>query len=219
MPSLNQITANRLNAQKSTGPRTIDGKTASSANALKTGIYSNAHIVKGESVADLDALSAEYYSEHHPTTATQRALVDTLIHNEWLLRRLRRVEADIWNKGIEFLEESEFQPKNHLLADTFANKDERFLFLQRRIDSLDRAYHRALKALHRLQAEDVPPTAPDGPVRAAQKPAPQPVPAQIGFVPSAPFASRRPFIVPPSAPPGSTVRYSNVLRLRLDTAC
>jgi hypothetical protein len=32
-----QINANRLNAQKSTGPRTPEGKAASSLNALKSG--------------------------------------------------------------------------------------------------------------------------------------------------------------------------------------
>jgi hypothetical protein len=207
MPSDKQLTVNRLNAQKSTGPRTTAGKAVSSANALKTGLYSNAHIVKGESAADLEVLTAEYYAEHHPTTATQRALVDTLIHSEWLLRRLRRVEADIWNKGIEFLEESEYQPKNHLLADTFANKDERFLFLQRRIDSLDRAWHRALKALHRLQPQEVPATAADIPHQHVQTTDIESVPPQIGFVPlpspaprpDASPAPREPYLTPPPA--------------------
>jgi hypothetical protein len=184
MPSDKQLTANRLNSQKSTGPRTGAGKSRSSANALKTGIYSQALIIKGESQTDLDALTAEYYAEHHPATPTGRALVNTLIHNEWLLRRLRRVETDTWNQGIEFLEDSEYQPKNHLLADTFANKDDKFLLLQRRIDSLDRAWHRALKALRQLQAD--PPRTPVD-ESAADTPealAPQQFQSPIGFVPS-----------------------------------
>jgi hypothetical protein len=198
MPSDKQLTANCLNAQKSTGPRTTAGKAASSGNALKTGLYSESLIIKGESAADLETLTAEYYVEHHPTTATERALVDTLVHNEWLLRRLRRVEADIWSKGIEFLEDSEFQPKNHLLADTFANKDERFLLLQRRIDSLDRAWHRALKALRQLQADRLQPTAPILDDQPVQPLAPQLVPPPIGFVPSPPAAASLPPLRPSS---------------------
>jgi hypothetical protein len=39
MTTEKQIAANRANAQESTGPRTAVGKAASSANALKSGIY------------------------------------------------------------------------------------------------------------------------------------------------------------------------------------
>ena len=42
MPSPHQITARRRNSLKSTGPRPPHGKSASSRNALKTGIGSNA---------------------------------------------------------------------------------------------------------------------------------------------------------------------------------
>lgn len=38
MASIRQIEANRLNAKKSTGPRTAEGKSRSRMNALKSGI-------------------------------------------------------------------------------------------------------------------------------------------------------------------------------------
>ena len=183
MSTEKQLAANRANAQKSTGPRTSAG------NALKTGIYSESHIIKGESAADLEALTATYDAEYHPTTATQRALVDTLIHNEWLLRRLRRVETDIWNMGIEFLKKSQFQSKRHLIGDTFSNQQETLALLQRRIDSLDRASHRALKALRQIQVDEPPsgiqPDDSNQPEpRLPQLITPEPVPSAIGFVPS-----------------------------------
>jgi hypothetical protein len=184
------------NAQKSTGPRTAIGKAISSANALKSGLYSESHVVKGESAAGLDTLTAEYYAGYRPTTAAQRALVDTLTHNEWLLRRLRRVETDLWNQGIEFIEERKHFSQDHLLADTFSNKQETLARLQRRIDSLDRAYHRALKALRQLQSEELPADPVEAPPVAAQPISPQRLPPAIGFVPS---PSPAPHLPPSSA--------------------
>jgi hypothetical protein len=43
-----QIAANRANAQKSTGPRTAEGKAASRLNALKHGLDAESLIIPGE---------------------------------------------------------------------------------------------------------------------------------------------------------------------------
>jgi hypothetical protein len=91
-----QIAANRLNAQKSTGPRTAEGKAASSTNALKSGIYAQSLIVRGEDPAELEALREDFYTAHQPESADERALVDTLVHSEWTLRRLRKCAAQLW---------------------------------------------------------------------------------------------------------------------------
>jgi len=57
MPTEAQINANRLNAQKSTGPVTPEGKARSSLNALKSGIDAWSHIIPGEDPAELEALT------------------------------------------------------------------------------------------------------------------------------------------------------------------
>ena len=190
MPSDRQLAANRLNAQKSTGPRTLEGKARASQNALKTGVHAESQIIRGETAEAFQALTAGYYDEYQPATASQRALVDTMISNEWLLRRLRRVEAGIWNQGLQFIKDSYFQPKDHPEASTYSSQDEILARLQRRLDSLDRAWHRALKALRQIQADEA---------AGRQQPAPEPrpnkpaileptgtgsLPLQIGFVPS-----------------------------------
>src|ERR1035437_7669571 len=54
-----QITANRANAQKSTGPRSVEGKSASRFNALKHGIDAASIVIPGEDPADYAALAAE----------------------------------------------------------------------------------------------------------------------------------------------------------------
>ena len=96
MPTDKQIAANRRNAQKCTGPNTPAGKAASRFNALKHGIDAKELIVFKESEEDLANLSAEYREQYQPANATERFLVDTVVNNEWRLRRLRFVEADLW---------------------------------------------------------------------------------------------------------------------------
>jgi hypothetical protein len=49
-----------------------------------------------EKAEDLAELAAEYHDHHSPADPNQRFLVDTLVHNEWRLRRMRRVEAELW---------------------------------------------------------------------------------------------------------------------------
>ena len=52
MSSIKQIEANRLNAEKSTGPRTTEGKSVVAANALKHGIFARSPAIVGENSFD-----------------------------------------------------------------------------------------------------------------------------------------------------------------------
>jgi hypothetical protein len=94
-----QRAASRANAQKSTGPRTTAGKAVSRFNALKHGIYAVHQIMFDEKPEDLAELAAGYHEQYSPADAKQRFLVDTLVHNEWRLRRTRRVEAELWQSA------------------------------------------------------------------------------------------------------------------------
>jgi len=174
MPAILAIEANRLNPQ--TGPRSIEGKAASSMNALKTGIYAESAVIRGESAAVLQQLAAEYHERFSPATPEERFLVDTLVHDEWLLRRFRRIEAQLFLYEMEdYLEDEEVELARafHAYAPTFAR-------LQRRISEAERSYLRVLKELERLRA-----TRTDSP-QAVQPPQAQPVAAAVkpvGFVP------------------------------------
>src|SRR5580700_7118938 len=101
MATPKQTAANRMNAQKSSGPRTPAGKAISRFNALKHGIYAVHQIMFDEKAEDLAELAAEYHEHHRPADADQRLLVDTLVHNEWRLRRMRRVEAVLWEHAAD----------------------------------------------------------------------------------------------------------------------
>ncbi len=49
-----QINANRQNAQKSTGPRTAEGKAVVSQNAVKHGLFAAEAVIRIENPADYE---------------------------------------------------------------------------------------------------------------------------------------------------------------------
>jgi hypothetical protein len=157
MSSQRQIEANRRNAQKSTGPTSVTGKAVSSMNALKTGIYAKSLVLPSEKLADLEQLIDEYYQSHNPTTPEARSLVDDLIYGEWLKRRLRAAETQIW--AYDHQENYRPDPK-YPLGQTAANRGKAFAQLQWRIECTRRASRQALQDLQQLQSEAAQPESP-----------------------------------------------------------
>jgi hypothetical protein len=152
MATPKQTAANRMNAQKSSGPRTTAGKAVSRFNALKHGIYAVHQIMFDEKPEDLAELAAEYHEHHNPADSDQRFLVDTLVHNEWRLRRTRRVEAELWERASNlFIVKNLDTTVTCTSGEAFATDSSTFERLQRVVNSLERVYHRAHKELERLQ--------------------------------------------------------------------
>jgi hypothetical protein len=73
MATNRQTEAHRMNAQKSTGPRSAEGKAASSMNALKSGIDAESALIRGEDKTALETLTAEYYRRFQPATLPKSA--------------------------------------------------------------------------------------------------------------------------------------------------
>jgi len=88
-----QINANRQNARKSTGPKTEEGKASSSRNALKNGFYSREFLVRDDEREDFERLRAGLLAEIQPNTNIIFGLFFQLLHAEWNLHRIRRIEA------------------------------------------------------------------------------------------------------------------------------
>src|SRR5579859_261306 len=183
MPTEAQINANRLNAQKSTGPKTPEGKARSSLNALKSGIDAWSHIIPGENPADLEALTAQFHDHYRPADPVQLSLVDTLVSTEWIQRRLRRIEAQLWNYQIDCLDKNLTQAEfldaqiqhRSPLGHAFQDALDPFSRLHRHIDATNRMFLRTLKVLQDLLAE----AAPEPPSAMPTEPLTPP----IGFVP------------------------------------
>jgi hypothetical protein len=158
MSTAKQTDANRRNASKSTGPRSAEGKAASSQNALKTGIHAESLVIRGESRPTLEALTARYLDRFQPATPEQSALVDALISADWLLRRLRKVEPQLWEREFKNAKIWERYHKAVLYGDAFSRGTNDFNRLQRRLDSMERSYHRALECLRALRPDCFKPT-------------------------------------------------------------
>jgi len=148
MSTQRQIDANRLNALQSTGPRTAQGKAVSSQNALKSGLDADSPFVIGESRQEFAELQDEYFARFLPRSPDERFLVDTLIRNEWLLRRLFRVESQLWEYHTMRASRSEGVP----LGEAFGTASDVFMRLHRRVSHDERSYKEALRDLQRLQA-------------------------------------------------------------------
>jgi hypothetical protein len=153
MPTLSQIEANRRNSQKSTGPRSPEGKAIASFNALKSGVNAKSQVIPGEDASALEALAADYHQQFQPATPLECFLVDSLVNADWQLRRLRRVEAQLWGFHTDAAkDETDGIDEDYPLGHVFQRGIDAFNRLQRRIDSTERSYYRALKELQRHQA-------------------------------------------------------------------
>jgi hypothetical protein len=96
MTSDKQARANRRNGQKSTGPKTPEGKAAVRHNATKHGLLSQDVLLPEEDEAPLKELGERLRDELQPEGEMESLLVDRIIAAYWRLRRLGRVEAGIF---------------------------------------------------------------------------------------------------------------------------
>ena len=71
MATPKQTAANRRNAQRSTGPRSDDGKARAAMNNFKHGIYAKSPIAPGEDPAQHQALRDAYTARFNPQTIEQ----------------------------------------------------------------------------------------------------------------------------------------------------
>jgi hypothetical protein len=145
-----QITANQANAQKSTGPRSVEGKSASRFNALKHGIDAQSIVIPGEDPADYDALAEAYHREYRPESPSEAFHIETMLRAAWQKLRLERVEADLTRTLIA--ESNGGSLAAALLADTPAAK--LLARVQRQISGFERAWHRADAAFRRTRRQD-----------------------------------------------------------------
>jgi hypothetical protein len=188
MASPAQIAANRANAQKSTGPRSVEGKSASRFNALKHGIDAASVVIPGEDSAEYEALAADYRDEYRPQSASESFHVDTMLRADWLKRRMEIVEADLYRT---IMIEAPGNPlATALLAETPAAK--LLLRIQRQIAAFERTWHRANNEFNRARAEAgiAPVASPETSLEPAELASfPQTAERRLPHVPAAPAAT------------------------------
>jgi hypothetical protein len=105
MTSWRQFQANRLNALKSTGPRTEEGKRISRRNALRHGLTAETVIDGLEDGEDYRGFEAAIIADYDAETAVERELVLRLASLLWRLRRIIAIETDLFQIQAEILRE------------------------------------------------------------------------------------------------------------------
>jgi hypothetical protein len=94
--SQKQQESNRRNAQKSTGPTTLEGKIAASLNAVTYGLRTRKLLIAGENIADYWQLWDGLETEWQPETQTERLYLEQMSTSQWLLARMAATENRIY---------------------------------------------------------------------------------------------------------------------------
>jgi hypothetical protein len=160
MPSELKSETSRANGAKSHGPKTPEGKEASSRNALKHGLNSrNTFILATESLDEYKAFRAEHITIHQPVTPPEKELVDQMAIARWRIRRFVAAETVIFDCEVirnQAKVEKEFAPADSAIHVAMAIRsladESRTLSLISRYESrLQRCHDKAYTALRELQ--------------------------------------------------------------------
>jgi hypothetical protein len=85
-----QVAANRVNAQKSTGPRTAEGKAAVTQNAVKHGLRAQAVVLPGEDGYEYARYHGQMQEQLQPADVQEIELAERIVGLSWRLRRAGR---------------------------------------------------------------------------------------------------------------------------------
>jgi hypothetical protein len=169
MSTENQINANRLNAQKSTGPKTPEGKEKVSQNAITHGLCSTRPVLSTEDSVQYDQFRDDFFRRHTPEGALENVLAERAVNTFWRLRRASTFETLIVNsllgQAIDAIKEKFAGNPNFRLSDLTSqdylavvveNDFSREHILERvqgYETKIERSYYRTLKELRKLQTQ------------------------------------------------------------------
>ena len=157
MATQKQIEANRRNAQKSTGPKTVEGKAKSRFNALKHGMTANVAVLPHEDKFSYEELLRSTIESYQPATGAELMLVELVAINYWRLLRARRVETATLDLHIRaYKNRHGVSPLPSMdddagIATAFADPHNGLDAINRYQNTIERAYLRAVETLRKSQ--------------------------------------------------------------------
>ena len=138
--------------QKSTGPRTPEGKAAVRLNALRHGLCARSAVLPAENAEEFQQLCADLETEWQPQGRTEQYLLEQMAVAQWKAARASNMEYNIYDQGA--LTESRMRTLEYVLKQQ---------------TRWERAYFKALRELQALQKPRPPqPEPPDSPVESEQ---------------------------------------------------
>ena len=152
-PNLKRNRANRQNAQKSTGPRTTEGKNRSRWNALTHGLLAQSVVLPDceelESPEQFQELLTDLTYELNPLGIREGMLVEQIAVSYWRLRRALRMEAGSIAKRVET--HNRFEGRGPVESVCLPIPDRAHLII-RYETAIDRRLTRTQNTLERLQS-------------------------------------------------------------------
>ena len=133
-----QIDANRLNAQRSTGPRTPDGKAAIRENAVRHGLTSSIPLTEREAndQPDVQRIHDAFIEENQPVGINEEVLVYQMAEYFLFQRHASAILGDQFN-----------------IADGAGNNNREIALMLRYHTTAVRGFSKALNDLRKLQKE------------------------------------------------------------------
>jgi len=168
MATEKQTLANRLNAQRSTGPKTLEGKEIAAQNSTKHGVLARKNVICSENQADFDQHADQMLTQLKPIGPMESMLAMRVISLSWRLKRSEDFQTQTFNtlntkKSLTPLEKmarsvfhQDEDPKNpnQSIAQTVvndfskANVLDRLLMYERRIEN---SLYKTLNEIQRLK--------------------------------------------------------------------
>jgi hypothetical protein len=161
--SASRLAANRANAQKSTGPRTEEGKAASRKNALRHGLTAKTVVLEIEDPAEYEAFRTRVIAAFAPAPGVEQHLAEELADALWRLKRAQRIETAAFDHYLDTLKR-EIYPDDAAAREALESEiglgivigeeyAEPFRKLFRYVGASERYYLRLQAQLLKLQAE------------------------------------------------------------------
>jgi hypothetical protein len=157
MISEKQLAANRANSQRSTGPRTDEGKRKSSLNACRHNITGQVTAMTPEDRTAHDAFSAAMIASMAPEGALELQFAQRIATDSWRLNRASAIEDNIFALG--FSSQSDDDTAGHpeidaafAAARTFTAEAKSLQLLTLYEQRINRAVQKNLALLQTLQA-------------------------------------------------------------------
>ncbi len=119
-----RLAANRANAQKSTGPRTPDGKSKSSRNAVKHGFRASSFaVVRLEELDEVENFKADAVHCYRPVNAQELAAVERIAIAQQQMLRGARLEAGMFTAALDEMMDRSARPLVPMMPDLVGDGD------------------------------------------------------------------------------------------------
>jgi hypothetical protein len=144
-----QTAANRINAQKSTGPRSAAGKMKSALNARKHGFAGNAFtVVRLEELDEICQLRQDALDLYRPVNSQELFAVERIAACQLSMIRASRLEAGLFTTCLDKALDPEGEPIHLMSPELAGDGDIEITRVQNRNFVLAEGFHRATQKPH-----------------------------------------------------------------------